>query len=132
MQTHDDDTMPRNQNVSLALALQYAPKRRCSRDVEATVRIFLADSHKHWVKALEYAATVFGRGNVRSNIVAGIESKDSILEGIEYLASKGLICYAGASGPFHDAFRISAGESVGDQLPQYKHPVCGGSVAAKR
>ncbi len=130
----------------------------------------------HWVKALEYAATVFGRGNVRSNIVAGIEPKESILDGIEHLASKGVICYAGAwcpnpgsaleghrtpetawhydltlkgaaifakygyttallyggagaSGPFHDAFRINAGEFVGDHLPQYKHPVRGGTFA---
>ena len=50
----------------------------------------------HWVKALEYAASIFGKGNVRSNIVAGIESKESILEGVDYLASKGVICYAGA------------------------------------
>jgi biotin synthase-related radical SAM superfamily protein len=124
----------------------------------------------HWVKALETAAEVFGRGNVRSNIVAGIEPKESILEGVEYLASKGVLCYAGAwcpnpgsaleghrtpevdwhydltlkiaaifrrygyateqlyggagaSGPFHDAFRILGGEHDGDKLPQYKHPV---------
>lgn len=50
----------------------------------------------HWVKALEYAAEVFGKGNVRSNIVAGIEPKESILAGVDYLASKGIICYAGA------------------------------------
>lgn len=48
----------------------------------------------HWVKALEYAAQVFGRGHVRSNIVAGIEPKQSILEGVEYLASKGVVCFA--------------------------------------
>ena len=32
---------------------------------------------EHWVKALEYAAKVFGHGRVRSNIVAGIEPKRS-------------------------------------------------------
>lgn len=53
----------------------------------------------HWVKALERAAEVFGRGNVRSNIVAGIEPKDSILQGVEHLASKGVICFAGAWCP---------------------------------
>lgn len=53
----------------------------------------------HWVKALEHAATVFGRGNVRSNIVAGIEPKDSILEGVEHLASAGVICFTGAWCP---------------------------------
>lgn len=53
----------------------------------------------HWVKALEYAAEVFGRGNVRSNLVAGIEPKQSILEGVEYLAEKGVLCFAGAWCP---------------------------------
>ncbi len=45
----------------------------------------------NWVKALEYAADVFGKGRVASNIVGGIEPKNSILEGIEYKASKGII-----------------------------------------
>lgn len=124
----------------------------------------------HWVKALEYAAQVFGPGRVRSNIVAGIEPKESILEGVEHLASKGVIAYAGAwcpnpgsaleghrspepswhydltlkvaalhrkygftteqlysgsgaSGPYHDAFRILNGEHQGDRLVQYRHPL---------
>lgn len=54
---------------------------------------------EHWVNALEYAVKVFGYGRVRSNIVAGIEPKKSTLEGIEYLASKGVICSAGAWCP---------------------------------
>ena len=45
----------------------------------------------HWVKALEHAARVFGHGRVRSNIVAGIEPKHKTLEGLEYLASKGVV-----------------------------------------
>ncbi len=53
----------------------------------------------HWVKALEYAVNVFGWGRVRSNIVAGIEPKQSTLEGVEYLTSKGVIAYAGAWCP---------------------------------
>lgn len=53
----------------------------------------------HWIEALEYAAQVFGRGNVRSNLVAGIEPKQSILEGVEYLAEKGVLCYANAWCP---------------------------------
>jgi hypothetical protein len=44
----------------------------------------------NWVNALEYAVKVFGWGRVGSNIVAGIEPKKSILEGVEYLASKGI------------------------------------------
>lgn len=53
----------------------------------------------HWVAALEAAVEVFGRGYVKSNIVAGIEPKDSILEGVEYLASKGVNCLAGPFQP---------------------------------
>jgi hypothetical protein len=45
----------------------------------------------NWVKALEYAAKVFGKGRVASNIVGGIEPKKSILEGVEYKASKGIV-----------------------------------------
>ena len=53
----------------------------------------------HWVKALEYAVSVFGRGKVRSNLVAGIEPKESVLRGVEELAAKGVICFAGAWCP---------------------------------
>ncbi|HBS59427.1 MAG TPA: nitrogen fixation protein NifB, partial [Firmicutes bacterium] len=52
-----------------------------------------------WVKALEYAVEVFGHGRVRSNIVGGIEPRKSTLEGVEYLASKGVVCFAGAWCP---------------------------------
>lgn len=52
-------------------------------------------SWENWVGALEYAVKVFGRGRVRSNIVAGIEPKQKTLEGVEYLASKGVLCSAG-------------------------------------
>ena len=45
----------------------------------------------HWLAALEYAVTVFGHGRVRSNIVAGIEPKKKTWEGLQYLASKGVI-----------------------------------------
>jgi Radical SAM superfamily len=54
---------------------------------------------EHWVKALEVAAEVFGKGRVRSNLVGGIEPKDSVLEGIEHLASKGVVAYANAWCP---------------------------------
>jgi hypothetical protein len=45
----------------------------------------------NWVKALEYEAQVFGRGNVRSTFVAGIEPKASLLEGLEYLSERGVV-----------------------------------------
>lgn len=52
------------------------------------------DGYDHWVKALVYAAKVFGHGRVRSNLVGGLESKKTVLEGLEFLASKGVIASA--------------------------------------
>jgi hypothetical protein len=46
----------------------------------------------NWLKALEYAVTVFGWGRVRSNFVPGIEPKAKTIEGFEYLSGKGIIC----------------------------------------
>ncbi|MBP5607668.1 MAG: radical SAM protein [Lachnospiraceae bacterium] len=46
---------------------------------------------ENWLRSLEYEAEVFGRGHVRSSFVAGIEPKARTLEGIEYLAEKGII-----------------------------------------
>jgi Radical SAM superfamily len=54
---------------------------------------------EHWAKALVLGAEIFGKGYVRTNIVAGIEPKESILEGVEYLASKGVIAHANAWCP---------------------------------
>lgn len=48
---------------------------------------------QHWVDSLEYAVDVFGRGNVHSNIIGGLSPLESTLEGIEYLASKGIVCH---------------------------------------
>lgn len=45
----------------------------------------------NWENCLKHEVEVFGKGNVRSCIVAGIETKDTILEGVEYLASLGII-----------------------------------------
>jgi hypothetical protein len=52
--------------------------------------------HDEWLEALEYAVGVFGRGRVRSGFVAGLESKQSLLEGVEYLASRGVVTLTGA------------------------------------
>ena len=54
---------------------------------------------EHWREALEYAVGVFGHGNVRSNLVAGIEPKRSTLAGIEYLSHKGVVATAGVWRP---------------------------------
>ena len=47
--------------------------------------------YKHWVEGLVYAAKVFGHGNVGSNFVAGLEPRDSLLEGVKYLAEHGVV-----------------------------------------
>lgn len=59
----------------------------------------LSGGWENWKASLEHAAKVFGHGRVRSNIVAGIEPKRSTLEGVDYLASQGVICFAGAWCP---------------------------------
>lgn len=51
----------------------------------------LCGGRKNWIEALKEEVSVFGKGNVRSIFVSGIEPKESILEGIEYLASIGVI-----------------------------------------
>lgn len=50
----------------------------------------------HWIEAMKHAVSVFGRGNVRSSMVGGLEPKTSTLEGVEYLASIGVIAFPGA------------------------------------
>jgi len=58
---------------------------------------------ENWVKALEYAVGIFGRYQVASNIVGGIEPKKSILEGIEYQVSRGILGSASAWRPMVDS-----------------------------
>ncbi|MDR3344182.1 MAG: radical SAM protein [Oscillospiraceae bacterium] len=45
---------------------------------------------EHWLKALDYAVEVFGKGNVRSILIAGLEPLNSYLEGAEYLTEHGI------------------------------------------
>lgn len=54
---------------------------------------------QHWLDSLEFSVDVFGKGNVHSTIVGGLEPKESTLEGIEYLASKGIVCHFSAFRP---------------------------------
>lgn len=51
----------------------------------------LCGGRQNWINALKHEVEVFGRGNVRSFFVAGIEPKSSLLEGIEYLAELGVV-----------------------------------------
>lgn len=53
----------------------------------------------HWVEALKYASKVFGHGRVRCGFVAGLEPKKSLLEGVEFMASNGIICLTGPWNP---------------------------------
>ena len=48
---------------------------------------------KRWVEALEYGARVFGHGHVCTNFVTGIEPMKKTLEGVEYLASAGVVSF---------------------------------------
>lgn len=66
---------------------------------------------QHWVDSLEYAVDVFGKGNVHSNVVGGLATLESTLEGIEYLASKGIVCHFSV---FHS--------EVGTPLEGYRSP----------
>lgn len=54
---------------------------------------------QHWVDSLEHSVGVFGWGNVHTNVVGGLAPLDSTLEGIEYLASKGVVCHFSAFRP---------------------------------
>jgi Thiamine biosynthesis enzyme ThiH and related uncharacterized enzymes len=50
--------------------------------------------YENWINAIKYAVKVFGEGNVRSNFVAGLQPKEILLEGIDYLASIGVVAVA--------------------------------------
>lgn len=47
-------------------------------------------SQEAWLEALEYAVQLFGKGQVASVLVAGLEPKTSLLAGIDWLAQRGI------------------------------------------
>jgi hypothetical protein len=55
--------------------------------------------YDNWIKAIEYAIQVFGKGKVRSNFVVGLQPKEVLFEGIEYLASIGVVTVASSWVP---------------------------------
>jgi biotin synthase-related radical SAM superfamily protein len=59
----------------------------------------IGEGWQHWVEATEHAVELFGKGFVHSKIVAGLEPKQSVLEGVEYFASKGVVMKVGAFSP---------------------------------
>ncbi|MGD0584356.1 MAG: radical SAM protein [Oryzomonas sp.] len=50
---------------------------------------------QHWVDSLVAAVDVFGKGQVHSNFVGGLDTMDGFLEGIEFLSSKGVVAHFG-------------------------------------
>ncbi|MBQ7563379.1 MAG: nitrogen fixation protein NifB, partial [Lachnospiraceae bacterium] len=50
----------------------------------------------NWLSALKEEVNVFGRNRVRSTFVAGLETKESLLDGISFLGSIGVIGVASA------------------------------------
>lgn len=48
---------------------------------------------RHWLDALDHSLSIFGKGNVHTNFVGGLEPLDSVLEGIELLAQKGVVAH---------------------------------------
>jgi len=51
--------------------------------------------YDNWVNALEYGATVFGKGGrVRTHLVAGIEPADTLIKAISDLAEKGVLAFS--------------------------------------
>jgi len=69
---------------------------------------------EEWLRALEHAAQVFGKGKVASVIVAGLEPRGSVLDGIAWLAERGIygvpIPWAPAPGSALEGHRTPTAE----------------------
>ncbi|MDR1540488.1 MAG: radical SAM protein [Clostridiales bacterium] len=68
-------------------------------DIVCPGKVRMCGGYDNWIKALEHAVKVFGRGKVRSCFVAGLQPKDVLFEGLEYLASIGVITIASSWVP---------------------------------
>lgn len=53
----------------------------------------ICGGRQNWLNALKHEVEVFGRGNVRTVFVAGIEPKSTLLEGLEYVTELGVVPY---------------------------------------
>ncbi len=60
-------------------------------DVICPGKSSLYGGRKNWLDALSYEVDIFGKYRVRSTLVSGIEPKESLMEGIEYLTEKGVV-----------------------------------------
>ncbi len=47
--------------------------------------------YENYLRAIDYAIEIFGRGKVRTQFVAGLQPKEDVIEGLEILAEKGAI-----------------------------------------
>lgn len=63
------------------------------------VKVTACGGFDNWIKAIEYAVKVFGPGKVRSNFVVGLQPKDITFQGIDYLASLGVVTVASSFIP---------------------------------
>ena len=66
---------------------------------------------QHWIDALDRSVEIFGRGNVHTNFVGGLEPLDSVMEGIEILAQKGVVAHFSVFRP-----------EIGTQLEGWRSP----------
>jgi hypothetical protein len=70
-------------------------------DVYCPAKVSVCGGYDNWIRAIEYAIDVFGKGKVRSNFVVGLQTKEKTLEGIEYLASIGVVTLPSSWVPFY-------------------------------
>lgn len=64
----------------------------------------------HYLESLKYATAVFGRGQVSSWLISGLEPKETTIAGINAVAATGAI-------PFVTVFRPLMGTELGGKLP---------------
>ncbi|MDR1066599.1 MAG: radical SAM protein [Clostridiales bacterium] len=57
-------------------------------------KVTMCGGYDNWIAAIRHAIDVFGKGKVRSNFVAGLQPKEILMEGIEELASIGVVTLA--------------------------------------
>ena len=60
-------------------------------DVICPGKTQLCGGRKNWIDTLNAEVDVFGKFHVRSTLVSGIEPKNSLIEGIDTLVSKGIV-----------------------------------------
>ncbi|AEF84373.1 radical SAM domain protein [Treponema primitia ZAS-2] len=68
-------------------------------DLVCPGKVEMCGDFDHWIKTIEYAISVFGKGKVRSCFVVGLQPKDVLFQGLEYLASIGVVTAASSWVP---------------------------------